>query len=43
MKKKKELILNEYLEGFKDAAEIFGQEAGISLNNIDFKNLLMNV
>lgn len=26
-----------FLEGFKDAAEIFAGESGISLNNIDLK------
>ncbi len=29
--------MNIFLEGFKEAASIFAEEAGISLNNIDLK------
>jgi len=35
--RKKTKGLNIFLEGFKEAASIFGEEAGISLNNIDLK------
>ena len=28
-----------FLEGFKDAAEIFAEEAGIPLNNVDLKSV----
>jgi len=35
----KRFFFEYIIEGFKDAAEIFGEEAGISLNNIDLKSV----
>ena len=32
-------LLLIYLEGFKEAAEKFAEEAGISLNNVDLRSL----
>jgi hypothetical protein len=38
-KKNSFIIYFSFLEGFKEAAQKFGEEAGISLNNIDLSSL----